>query len=43
MVKELEPGERMVLLASLRRMGLAGAEEEPWLMPSTGDVSSQIL
>lgn len=43
MAKELEPHERSALLASLRRMGLAGAGEEPRLTPLTGGVSSQIV
>lgn len=43
MDKEQDFDERSALLASLRRMGLVAAGEEPRLMPLTGGVSSQIV
>jgi aminoglycoside phosphotransferase (APT) family kinase protein len=43
METELNGNDRLALLASLRRMGLAGAHEEPRLTPLTGGVSSQIV
>lgn len=43
MENELNGGDRLALLASLRRMGLAGVHEQPRLTPLTGGVSSQIV
>ena len=39
----LDPDERAALVATLRRMELIGAQEEPALSPLSGGVSSQIV